>query len=283
MALPPAAVGAGIGAPGGVPAAPPAAPVPQAAPTPAQPKNYREMFGDAVHSPAPGRTLEYLQGYRFADGGLGPVPAPVTLRDQTVTLSDRRPMAFLCYVEGVGGVYKVAIVHRLLRFMDMPGETASGYHDRVLGMLGDIMPHQYPTVEVPSTAFQHLVGTAVRLPTTDAMKAHLATWDDPMVPLGPFTDQEPETEVNRPRHAQLIPCRYAALLVHRRGVSAKVAYQEIVGAIRAQNEMEACVDIIITWLKAACTAKGGGGRKMECPVCTTRLHRSTSLVPCIAT
>ena len=196
MALPlAAAAGIGAGAPGGVPPEAPAALLPPlVAPVIALPKNYREMFSDAVHSPAPDRTREYLQGYRFTDGGWGPLPTPAALRDQTVTLCDRRPMAFLCLVDGVDGNLEVAVVHRLMKYMDMPGEVEPGYHDRVIGLLGDIMPHQYPTVEIPSTAF-HLVGAPTRVPTTDAMEAHIAAWAEPTVSLGPFTDQDPETEV----------------------------------------------------------------------------------------
>jgi hypothetical protein len=41
-------------------------------------------------------------------------------------------------------------------------------------------------------------------------------------------------------------------------VQPKQAYQDIVGAIQAHNEAEACQDII-AWLRAACTARGGGG------------------------
>ena len=95
----------------------------------------------------------------------------------------------------------------------MPGEEVSGFHDRVLGLLGDIRPHQYPAVEVPSTAF-HLVGTPVRVPTTAAMGALIPAWADPSVPLGPFVKADPETEVVRPRHIQLVPGYYAALLIH---------------------------------------------------------------------
>jgi hypothetical protein len=64
--------------------------------------------------------------YRFTDGGIGPVPVPATLRDQTVTLCDRRPMAFLCLVDGIGGAPEVSVIHRLIRYMDMPGEAESG-------------------------------------------------------------------------------------------------------------------------------------------------------------
>jgi hypothetical protein len=73
-------------------------------------------------------------------------------------------MAFVCLVSGLEGP-EVSIVHRVLRrHMDSPGDDPSGYHDRVLGLLGDILPYQYPTVEVPNTTF-HLVGTPVRVST----------------------------------------------------------------------------------------------------------------------
>ncbi|KAI2504448.1 hypothetical protein MHU86_10037 [Fragilaria crotonensis] len=107
--------------------------------------------------------------------------------------------------------------------MDSPGDDPSGYHDRVLGLLGGILPHQYPTVEVPNTTF-HLVGTPVRVPTVAAMEAHVPTWEDPRVALGPFTEEDPETEVVRPRNTQLIPGRYASIIIHRRRVNAKQAY-----------------------------------------------------------
>ena len=114
--------------------------------------------------------------------------------------------------------------------MDMPGEEASGFHDRVLGLIGDLMPHQYPTVDVPGTTF-HLVGMPVRVPTVAAMNTLLPTWEDPLIPLGPFAEDAAETEVVRPRHVQLVPGYLAAMLVHRRGVTAKIAYQEMQGAL----------------------------------------------------
>lgn len=225
------------------------------------PKTYRELLSDEANSPSPDRLANYLHGYRFDGGG---IPAPATLRDQTVTLSDRQPMTFLGLVQGPFGTPEVAIIHRLMRYMDMPGEEASGFHDRVLGLIGDIMPHQYPTVDVPNTAY-HLVGTPVRVPTTEAMSALLPAWEDPNIPLGPYTEADPETEVVRPRHVQLVPGYYAALIIHRRGVSAKLAFQELYGAMQARGEVERCQDIVI-WLKAACTARGGGGLQNGVPV-----------------
>ena len=223
----PAAAGAG-GPPGpGIPVIPAIPPVAVRAP-----RCYRELFSDEANSPPRDRLAEYMQGYRF-DGG----PTTATLRDQTVNLSDRQPMAFLCMVAGIGGAYEVHTVHRLMRYIDIPGEPASGFHDHMLGLLGDILPHQYPAVDIPGTIF-HLVATPVRVPTTAGMAVLAPTWDKGEGPLGPYTEGDPETEVVRPRHVQIVPGYYTALLIHRRGVSPKVAYQELHGAMAARGELE---------------------------------------------
>ncbi|KAI2510215.1 hypothetical protein MHU86_4247 [Fragilaria crotonensis] len=225
---------------------------------PVLPSTYRELYTDAANNPSRDRTAGFMAGYRFMDPTGGAIPTPAALRDQTVALSDRQPIPLLALVTGVGGTHEVVVVHRLVRYVDAPGDDPTGLHDSVLGLMGDILPHQYPTVEVLGTAF-HLIGNAVRVPTTAAMATIVPTWDDATTPvLGPYTDQVPETEVVRPRHTQVIPGRYAALLIHRRRVRPKTAYQEIVGALQANNDMEACSDVV-TWLRAACTARGGGG------------------------
>ena len=249
-----------VGPPQG-PSAPGAGAGAAAPPVMAPPRTYRELFLDESNSPSPDRLANYLQGYRF--DGAGDVPVPGTLRDQTVTLSDRQPMAFLSLATGPSGALEVTIVHRLMRYLDVPGEEESGFHNRVIGLLGDIMPHQYPVVEVPNTAY-HLTGTPVRVPTTAGLVALLPAWDDPGTALGPYAEDVPETEVVRPRHVQLVPGYYASLLIHRRGLSPKVAFQELHGAMQARGETEVCRDIL-TWLRAACTQRGGGGANHALP------------------
>jgi hypothetical protein len=247
-----------------VPQPPAEPPVGLAAPPTVPPRTYRELYVDATNNPTPERTAGYLAGYRFAEPGGGGVPTPAALRDQTIALSDRQPMAFLALVTGQDGSYEVVVLHRLMRYMDLPGDDPSGFHDRVLGLVGDILPHQYPTVEMPVTAF-HLIGNPVRVPTAEAMLAHLPAWDTAeAATLGPYTDQDPETEVVRPRNTQLVPGRYAAMLVQRRRVHPKQAYAELVGEMQNRNEVDACRDVV-TWLRAACVARGGGGVNVAIP------------------
>ena len=254
-------------------AAPPAVPIPPVAPAvnPGVPPaagptacTYREYYLERGNVPPVDCVAGYLAGYRFTDVGGAGVPTPAILRDQTVTLSDRQSLAFLCMVLGVDGRGEVTIVHRIARYMDNPGDDPSGFNDRVLGLLGDVLPYQYPVVEIPNSAL-YLVGTPVRVPTLGAMTALLPTWEDPLVALGPYGEDDPETEVVRPRHLQLIPGQLAAILVHRRRVRAKQAYQELVGAIQAEGPPAGAYSDVITWLRAACIARGGGGAQNAVP------------------
>jgi hypothetical protein len=183
------------------------------------------LYSDAANNPPSDRTARYLSGYRFTDPGGDGVPTPAGLRDQTITLSDRQHLAFLALVTGQDNTYEVVVLHRLLRYMDAPGDDPSELHDHVLGLAGDILPHQYTKMEVPNTAF-HLIGNPVRVPTVAAMAALLPTWNEADPILGPYTKQELGTEVVRPRHIQLVPGRYASLLIHRRRIHPKHAYQD---------------------------------------------------------
>ena len=104
-----------------------------------RPNTYRELLSNEALSPARERLASYFQGYRFEGGAL---PVPTALREQTVVLSDRQPLTFLRLVAGHTGFPEVSILHRMMQYMDMPGEDPSGFHDCYLGLLGDIMPHQ---------------------------------------------------------------------------------------------------------------------------------------------
>ena len=87
----------------GAAAIPPAPGAPPPAIAVPAPRTYRELYSDAANNPAPDRTVGYLAGYRFTDVEGKAIPTPATLRDQTIALSDRQPMAFLALVTGQDG------------------------------------------------------------------------------------------------------------------------------------------------------------------------------------
>ena len=88
------------------------------------------------------------------------MPAPAALRNQTVPMRDRQPMVLLCLVPLLDGTMEVRILHRFMRYLELPGEVATGFHDRVLGLLGDVRPNQIPVVDVPANIL-HLATTGV--------------------------------------------------------------------------------------------------------------------------
>ena len=67
---------------------------------------YRQLLSDQTRDAVHGQPGAYLAGYRF-EGGVQPVPAPAILRDQTVQMCDRQPMAFLCLVPRRHGTAEV--------------------------------------------------------------------------------------------------------------------------------------------------------------------------------
>jgi hypothetical protein len=174
------------------PAAPGEGPPPAGGAMPGSPtpltmsKTYQELYTAASNNPHPDCMAGYLAGYHYANSAGGAVPAPAALRNHSIALSDCQPMTFLCLVNGLDGP-KMSIVHFILWYLlDSPGNDQSGFHHRVLDLLGDILPHQYPTVHVPNTTF-HLVGMPTGVPTVAAMEALIPTWIDPRVALGPYT------------------------------------------------------------------------------------------------
>jgi hypothetical protein len=117
-----------------------------------------------------GQPRTYLAGYRFANeqAGAEAIPTPVALLDQTVLLSDWQPMTFLCLLPR-RDTYLVHVLHRFMRYLELPGERPTGFDDQVMALLGDIQPAQIPVVDVPPTTFHLAATAAVRIPTHAAM------------------------------------------------------------------------------------------------------------------
>ena len=104
----------------GADAVPPAPPAPLVVPAAAAPTSYREVFADSTRDAVFGRPAEYLADYRFVNVGGQAVPTPAVLRDQTVFLCDRQPMAFLCLVARLDDVMEVRILLRLvMQYLDV--------------------------------------------------------------------------------------------------------------------------------------------------------------------
>ena len=70
---------------------------------------------------------------------------------------------------------------------------------------------------------------------------------------------------------QVIPTKCAATLVPRDGVSPAVAYWELFGMLEADGTLEASADVL-TWLRVACTARGGAGDLAALPAVAQHFH-----------
>ena len=172
-------------------------------------------------------------------------------------------MAFLCLARTHGTAVEVRVLHRAMRYLELPGGEGGSLVDISMGLLGDVRAAQIPAVGLDNSHFSLIGNAGVRVPTVATMPDHLDT-APPGVYLGPYAADVPGTELVRPRVTQVIPLKYAATLIHRDGVAPKVAYQEIYGMLEADNILQACADVL-TWLRVACTARGGAGELAPIP------------------
>jgi hypothetical protein len=128
------------------------------------PTNYQQLLADRTIDAVHDNPRAFLAGYRFVNDA----PGPAVLLDQSVLLSDRQPMTFVCLVPR-GNAFMVHILHRFMRYLELPGERPTGFNDRVMALLGDIRPAQFPVVEVPQSTFHLAATAAVRIPTHASM------------------------------------------------------------------------------------------------------------------
>ena len=225
------------------------------------PTNYQQLLADRTIDAVRDNPGAFLAGYRFVNDA----PAPAVLLDQSVLLSDRQPMTFLCLVPR-GDAFMVHILHRFMRYLELPGERPTGFNDRVMALLGDVRPAQFPVVDVPPTTFHLAATAAVRIPTHASMLAAGPPPDDSVAPelLGPFEEGAAGTEMARPRHVQLIPSRYAVELVGSDGTHPRQVYVDLVAKMEQDGTTADCRDVLI-WLRTAATARGGGGALANTP------------------
>jgi hypothetical protein len=229
-----------------------------------QPSCYRELYSLGSYQGGEPELTRLISSYRFTEApGGGERPTPASLVEQTFAFSERRSMTFLCLLRTSGTGVEVRILHRMIRYLELPGADGGGIVDLSMGLLGDISAAQTPAVTVDNTHFSLIGNAGVRVPTVATMRDHLDT-APPGGVLGPFGPEVPGTEVVRPRITQVIPCRYAVTLVHREGVSPSTAYTELHGILEADGALEQCADVL-TWLRVACTARGGAGELAPLP------------------
>ena len=224
----------------------------------ATPGNYRELYSTVGFQAGEPAIDRLLTSYRFTEAaGGGERPTPANLREQTFAFSDRRPMSFLCLARTIGDMVEIRVLHRMMRYFELPGAGGDGIADLSMGLLGDVRAAQVPVVEVDNSMFALVGGAGARVPTTAVMLDRLEA-APPGTFLGPFAPEDADTELIRCRLTQVIPIKYAATFVHRDGVSPATAYRELQGIFEADGVTEACVDVL-AWLRVACTARGGGG------------------------
>ena len=226
----------------------------------ARPSNYRELYAAAGYQAGEPEPALLVASYRFNEvGGGGERPTPAILKEQTFAFSERRSMTFLCLSRGASTKVEVRVLHRMLRYFELPGGVGGSVVDLSLGLLGDVRSAQIPVVEVDNSQFSLIGGAGVRVPKIAVMADQLEA-APPGNFLGPYAADAPAGHrIRTPTHDPgNPPPKYAAVMVHRDAISPATAYRELYGILEADGALETCADVL-AWLRVACTARGGGG------------------------
>jgi hypothetical protein len=138
---------------------------------------------------------------------------------------------------------ELRILNRKLRFFERPGAGGGVVTDLSLGLLGNIRAAQIPTVELDNSHFSLIGGVGVSVPTVAVVSDHLEA-TPPGSYLGSYAVDASGTEMVRPRVTQVIPTKYAAILIHRDGVAPAITYQELLRILEADGSLESCANAL---------------------------------------
>ena len=128
------------------------------------PNTYRELYSAATFQTGEPDPARLLASYRFTEAaGGGERPTPAALKEQMFAFSERRPMAFLCLARTIGTSVEVRILHRMMRYFELPDGGGGAATDLSMGLLGDVRAAQMPAVEVDNSMFSLMEAGGVRV------------------------------------------------------------------------------------------------------------------------
>jgi hypothetical protein len=187
---------------------------------------YREFFGVVANDPHAAHPTAIIQAQ--APGGPN---APAEIR--AVVGTDPNPDPYLLVTED-------GRVHVVVRIQHVPhsyGQNQSRFAGQLVGQLDDVSALGNTLVAVPDDAFHRVNnGAQMDVLTLDEMEAQIVGMGDGDL-LDPPAAGAPNVEQVQARYFTFIAYRYASLIIGLGGCPALVAFQTIIGAIRADNAL----------------------------------------------
>ena len=92
---------------------------------------YRDLYADANFQAGEPGAAQLLSSYRYTEAaGGGERPTLASLKEQTLALSDRRSLTFLCLMRTAGTGVDVRILHKVMRYYALPAASSWGWGPR---------------------------------------------------------------------------------------------------------------------------------------------------------
>jgi len=187
--------------------------------------------------------------------------APAALRDMLLNAGGDTPKVFLYLTSLPSPVIKVA--HRVSRYAPALG-APTDWDDSVFAFGSDVGPgNQVTLVNFPAgEAFGRTAH--VRVPT---MAGFTAAWsaNEGADCVGPYQDNDPDTEMVRTRFFAPVPKEYASVVIRRGRFTPEELWTELGALILADNRGQMCAPLL-KWIRIAGTYSGPSEAPGDAPM-----------------
>jgi len=240
----PAAIAALPAGGGGPPIPPPPQPLVQLPPPiNAAPRSYRAYYADPRTDLYNGNYQEALAYFRLIPGVN---PTPQVAANRVYAAAAREPLALIVHCRDAAAAANdpglIQVDHRLSLYFPQMGRALQ-WDSQAFAFVGDLVLQMVQSVGIPGDAFSQV--NAFSVPNAVVAQAAFAA-DPALATLGPYANNDPDTDQYRSRRIMYMPHRYVNLLLNQ-GLPPRRTWEVVTAAITADNAEVACAPLL-DWL-----------------------------------
>lgn len=218
------------------------------------PKTFREHYLIETNDPFRGRYDSIFA--LFAANTPNPTSSD-TILESLVQTDISTPKTLIGLFQDGRDTAGLSLVFNGIHKMPNTLGTPTQWDGKVLMLAGEVVNGQIASVEFPSTGFFIPNNEAYETVPDAPEKVDEVLTSNPTAPLIAHIPEGTANTIKiRTRYLMYVPPRYVPIVVHRR-LNPRQLWDELVGAIRANNEVESCKELV-NWVLVALMQSGRG-------------------------
>lgn len=211
------------------------------------PSTFREHFAIAANDPFRGN---YASVFNLLKTDVDDELTSAQIIDRLIQTDIGAPKTILGLFKDSGDASGLSMAFNGIHRMPVTLSTPTQWDGKVLMLAGDVSNGQISSVEMPANGFDIVNnGRSCIVPSTVERMDELLATDTEATLIGPLQSSDEVVTTARTRYFVYIPPRYVPIVIHRR-LNPRQLWEQLVGAIRANNDMEQC-QLLVRWVMIA--------------------------------